>query len=172
MPSFEELIFNPEFRQRFIDNPQEAAGEAGLSVPSGVKLVVHEDTATEMNLVLGGPMEGLPEELQNLVLKAQDDAAFKSRLIRDPVTTARAETGFVFPPELKVCVYENTAGTTHVVLPAVESAEGELNDRQLEQVAGGMSAQQRAQFVAQMVADATRQSRQVGLGSINRNNRR
>lgn len=172
MPSLDELINNPEFRQRLIADPETVVREAGVDLPDSVKLVVHEDSANEVHLVLGDPTAGLPEMVRQLLAKAQHDAAFKARLISDPITTARVEFGFTFPTELKLCIHENTAGIVHLVLPSAEASEGEIPDFQLEAVAGGMSAVQKRDFINQAIQSAIRQSRQVGLSSRMRDNRR
>lgn len=125
------------FRQRLMADPVAAAEEVGVSVSNGAQLVVHQDTAHEMNLVLGGQAAEIPEEALALLNKAQQDAAFKARLMSDPATTARAEIGIVLPPTLKIRIHENTGEVCHLVLPPIETAAGEMSDMELESVAGG-----------------------------------
>ncbi|MBI3862608.1 MAG: NHLP leader peptide family natural product precursor [Planctomycetia bacterium] len=132
-----KAIESAEFREKLIANPATAAREAGVALPSGIKVVVHQDLADEAHAVIGGQTEGVPAEALQLLQKAQQDAGFKARLIADPATAAKAEFGIVLPPTLKVCVHENTSEICHLVLPPAEPATGALSDLELEAVAGG-----------------------------------
>lgn len=132
-----KAIESADFRGKLIANPEAAAQEAGVSLPTGASLVVHEDSFNELNLVIGGPMGYLNDTIQQLLLKAQQDPTFKARLMKDPETTIRAESGIVLPPSLKVNVHENTETAVHIVLPVTEAPEGEMSDLELEAVAGG-----------------------------------
>ncbi|MBI3866153.1 MAG: NHLP leader peptide family natural product precursor [Planctomycetia bacterium] len=152
-------IESPDFRDRLIADPDAAAREAGISFPSAAKLVVHEDSSDEVNLVLGGQAVYLPEEALTLLALAQQDAAFKARLLKDPVTTARAEIGAVLPPSLKVNVFENSESVIHVVLPLAASPEGELSDMELEGVAGGKMSSDDAK--RKLLQDAMKQQQQM-----------
>ena len=147
MNVFDQLVdaanSSNEFRVRLLADPQAAAREAGVSLPAGASLVVHEDTVNTMRLVIGGQTEDLPEEAVKLLVRAQQDAGFKAQLIADPVGTARVEFGAVLPTTLTVVVLENTPNELHIVLPPAESAEGELSDMELEAVAGGKGRRRR-----------------------------
>ncbi|MBI3862617.1 MAG: NHLP leader peptide family natural product precursor [Planctomycetia bacterium] len=139
--SFDLLVLmavgSAEFRRKLIADPAAAVTEAGGTLPAGARLIVHEDTPHEVNLVLRGQTIGLPAEALELFKKADQDAGFKSRLLADPVTTARAEIGVVLPASLKVSVHENSATAVHVALPIAESPDAEMSDLELEAVSGG-----------------------------------
>jgi len=58
-----------------------------------------------------------------IVAKAWEDEAFKRHLLDDPTTVCRNE-GMDFPDDMKVEIREDTAHSTHVVLPAEDWDEG------------------------------------------------
>ncbi|MBI3862609.1 MAG: NHLP leader peptide family natural product precursor [Planctomycetia bacterium] len=134
-----KAIGDADFRQRLISNPEATAKEAGLPFSSGAKVIVHENTTNEINVVIGGQTAGLPDEALQLLNKAQQDAAFKARLLSDPAAAIRAETGVVLPANLKICIHENTSIACHLALPAAQPPTGEMSDLELEGVAGGKS---------------------------------
>lgn len=43
---------DPAYKEQLLDNPAEVLSEAGLSIPEGVEIVVHENTADTIHLVL------------------------------------------------------------------------------------------------------------------------
>ncbi|MBI3862610.1 MAG: NHLP leader peptide family natural product precursor [Planctomycetia bacterium] len=141
MTSFDELvkiaIESSDFRQRLLDNAEAAAREAGVFLPSGTKLVVHQNAANEVHFVIDDQANDPADEDLQLLNKAQQDPAFKARLMSDPATAIRAEIGVVLPASLKISVHENTSTACHVVLPSTELPSGEMTDLELEGVAGG-----------------------------------
>lgn len=140
----ELAALNEDVRNRFIANPEATAREAGITVPEGTRIVVHQDTADELNLVIGGSTEGLTDDAIQLITKAQAEPAFKARLMNDPATTIRAELGPTLPTTFRIIVHENRPGEIHAVLPAAASAEGELSALELESIAGGFGGIGRA----------------------------
>ena len=47
-----------DYRQRLIDDPASVLRSAGIKVPEGVTLIVHENTEEEIHLVLPVPARG------------------------------------------------------------------------------------------------------------------
>ena len=70
-----------------------------------------------------------------LIEKATVDEAFRARLLAEPRAVIQSETGVTLPTGYHVEVHEDTADTSHLVLPPVTNAQ--LDDADLEQVAGG-----------------------------------
>lgn len=134
------------FRQQLIANPAAAVRAAGLSLDAGTELVVLEDDASTVHLVItsdtSGDEELMPEALQ-VLSKARSDAAFKGKLLRDPWGAVKEATGVALPASINLVVAEDSDKLKHIVLPAQESAEGELSDLELEQVAGGRRRRRR-----------------------------
>ena len=86
---------------------------------------------------------GRAEMERKLIERSLEDEAFRQRLLADPRAALEEELGTRLPQEVRVVALEETADTVYLVLP-LRSAEaqesGELSDRELEAVAGGVSA--------------------------------
>ena len=76
------------------------------------------------------------EMRERLIEKATVDEAFRARLLADPRAAVEAETGVAVPAGFTLEVHEDTADTSHLVLPP--PADAALSEADLEQVAGGI----------------------------------
>ena len=73
-------------------------------------------------------------EMRNRILsRAAEDGAFRAHLLADPKTTIATEIGTTMPEGFEVIVHEDTATTTHLVLPP----SPQLTEAEMERVAGG-----------------------------------
>ncbi len=70
---------------------------------------------------------------QRLIEMAENDGAFRKRLLNDPRAAIREGLGLELPGDLEVVVHEEDVRTAHLVLPP----SAEMTDSQLEQVTGG-----------------------------------
>ena len=97
-------------------------------------------------LALGFRLRALPKEKdmsektmtvsalrQQLVEKAAADGEFRSQLLADPKAAIKAEIGMTVPSEFNIEVHEDTANTSHLILPP----SSQLGEADLVQVAGG-----------------------------------
>lgn len=80
------------------------------------------------------------DKASELVARAWADEGFKKRLMADPVPVLK-EHGFPLPPAgVEVRVVENTDNVRYLLLPArPKTGVGDLSDKDLEGVAGGLS---------------------------------
>jgi len=79
---------------------------------------------------------------RRLIERSLEDDAFRQRLLEDPRATMEQELGIQLRAEVQVQAEEETADTIYLVLPSVAPAGegGEISDRDLDRVTGGMSA--------------------------------
>ncbi len=70
---------------------------------------------------------------QRLVDMAEENEAFRARLLDDPRTAIRESLNVDLPDDFNVVVHEEDARTAHLVLPPSSA----LTDAQLDQVTGG-----------------------------------
>ena len=68
---------------------------------------------------------------------ASEDPKYKEALIKDPKSVVEKQLNAALPASMTVKAVVETADTMYVVVPHV-AAEGELDDADLEKVAGGM----------------------------------
>lgn len=71
---------------------------------------------------------------EHLIEKSTVDSEFRSQLMADPKAAIKAETGVTVPSGFNIEVHEETADTTHLVLPPSAS----LGEADLVHVAGGI----------------------------------
>lgn len=81
---------------------------------------------------------GTPRIAQQIIDRAGSDAAFRSKLTRDPRDAIQSEFGIAVPEGVTVRVLEEQPGEVILVLPgrAVQSGTS-LSDEDLEKAAGG-----------------------------------
>jgi hypothetical protein len=77
--------------------------------------------------------------IQDLVADKAKDASFRKALMADPKASLEKALGAEIPASVKVKVIEESADTVYLVLPAVTKEGAELDDAQLEKVAGGLA---------------------------------
>ncbi len=70
------------------------------------------------------------------IARAWTDPAYKAKLLSDP-HAALAEAGVEIPEGVTVRIVENTADTSHIVLPVAPANATELSDEEMEKRAGG-----------------------------------
>jgi len=77
-------------------------------------------------------------QTQDLFTKfASEDPKYKEALVKDPKSVIEKQLNTTLPANVTVRAVVETADTMYVVVPHV-AAEGELDDADLEKVAGGM----------------------------------
>ena len=89
------------------------------------------------------------QEMQaHVVAKSMQDEAFRKALLADAKGTIEKEFEITLPSHLKLNAIVSPANTMTLVLPHLQTtgADGEMNDEDLESVAGGSKSGARAFF--------------------------
>jgi hypothetical protein len=81
---------------------------------------------------------------REIVSRAVKDEAFRKRLVADPKATIAKEFAVELGDDVTVRIHQDTPGVINLVIPAAPdlSAQRPLSDQQLDQVAGGLVANQ------------------------------
>lgn len=142
-----ERVWSDEaLRNNLFNNPKQVLAEVGVKLPDSVTVQVHENTSSLVNYILPDPSE-IPEgtDLEKadpvagkVIKQALSDETFKASLLLNPKQAIATSTGVKLPDDLDVRVYEDTSTVKHLVLPT-NPADDELNDLELEAIAGGVS---------------------------------
>jgi len=76
---------------------------------------------------------------EKVIAKALKDEVFRQKLLADPKGCIEAEFGITIPETFSINVVEEKEGEVCIVLPSLESQQGELSETEMESVAGGWS---------------------------------
>lgn len=142
---------DPTFRALLLRDHVAAFAEIGEPVPESVSfrfidgtadatiVLPNGDTVSAMHSTGEAP-EGSDEvrtRMHDILARSATDAEYRQRLLSD-WRPALAEMGYDVPEGYTFAFVESDADAT-VVLPRAASANGELSDESLEQVAGGLA---------------------------------
>jgi hypothetical protein len=137
---------DPIFKQALLEDPAGALAQfMDFQLPPGLRLVVVEETATTLSIVLPASAEAAdrrerPAIEAQIVARALHDAAFCQTLLADPAGALQQAFGMHLPSTMTVQVLVETPTTAYLVLPldpTPATAERELSDLELMTVAGG-----------------------------------
>jgi len=109
---------DPAFRERLLANGRAAVAELGLSLPKHHRhLVVLENTATVQNVICCTLCSCTAFTIIGLPPDWYKDLEYRSRVVREARTVLR-EMGLDLLPEVEIRVWDTTADTRYMVLPA------------------------------------------------------
>jgi nitrile hydratase len=109
---------DPEFRKRLLANGRDAVAELGLSMPKHHRhLVVLENAPNVQNVICCTQCSCTAFSLIGLPPDWYKDLEYRARVVRESRTVLR-EMGLDLGPEVEVRVWDTTADTRYMVLPA------------------------------------------------------
>ncbi|MCY3689286.1 MAG: NHLP leader peptide family natural product precursor [Gammaproteobacteria bacterium] len=72
---------------------------------------------------------------EQVITKAEEDAEFRAKLLKDPKAAIKDATGFTVPESINIHVLEDNPSDFHLVLPP---AGRNLTSQEMSAVAGGI----------------------------------
>lgn len=129
----DRAIRDRDFRAKLIANPTETSKAAGLALNAGQQVQVFVQGQNELHLFIGRKTN-IPQ-LNDILDQAKNNPEFKRQLLENPRKLIEEKTGNPFPVSAAIQVHD-LLDVIPVVIPS-EIAEAELNDAELESVAGG-----------------------------------
>jgi hypothetical protein len=143
--SLTKLSTDVAFRNAFMANPRTTLEKefTELQLPTDVKFFLHENTAQELHVILLPAEQSvfgdqLEDSVERVLDKAIENDSFKKLLIADPKGTLSNELPDFFVPEnFRMYFHENKANEIHLLIPALQLADEELSEAELDAVVGG-----------------------------------
>ena len=109
---------DPEFRKRLLANGREAVTEMGFMMPKHHRhLVVLENTPAVQNVICCTLCSCIAFTLIGLPPDWYKDLQYRSRVVRESRTVLK-ELGLELEPGVEIRVWDTTADTRYMVLPA------------------------------------------------------
>jgi hypothetical protein len=137
----DKALNDHKFRALARKDARAALESLGVKVPAGVQVRVFENSPKAMHVVLPPKTDMKGSTIDPNVLKvfekAWADEGFKKKLLANPADAIKNATGAQVPKTVSLTVHENGKNEFNLVLPYVPASSGELNDDDLELVAGG-----------------------------------
>ncbi len=107
---------DPAYKARLLADGSAAIGELGFGGPEGEHIVVVENTAAVHNVVVCTLCSCYPWPVLGLPPNWYKDAAYRSRVVREPRIVLR-EMGCDVPADVEIRVWDSSAETRYMVLP-------------------------------------------------------
>jgi nitrile hydratase subunit alpha len=125
---------DPAFRTRLLADGCASVAELGIPMPKHHRhLVVLENTATIQNVICCTQCSCTAFTVIGLPPDWYKDLEYRSRIVRESRTVLR-EMGLDLPPEVEIRVWDTTADTRYMVLPAQPPATRGWPEDKLAQI--------------------------------------
>ncbi len=121
---------DPEYRQRLLQDGTAAVAELGFKGPQGEHVVVLENTPAEHNVVVCTLCSCYPWPLLGLPPSWYKDAAYRSRVVREP-RAVLAEWGTELGPDVAVRVHDSSSEVRYFILPERPAGTGSMTEDEL-----------------------------------------
>ena len=121
---------DPDFKRRLLEDASEAANSLGHVSPVGAHLIALENTPEVHNLVVCTLCSCYPWEVLGLPPVWYKSAPYRSRAVIDPKGVL-AEFGVSLPPDTEIRIWDSTAETRFLVVPARPAGTDGWSEEQL-----------------------------------------
>ena len=123
----------PEYKRRLLDNGTEAIAELGFGGAEGAEIVVVESTPTVHNMIVCTLCSCYPWPVLGLPPTWYKDAAYRSRVVREPRAVLR-EFGLDVDESKEIRVWDSTASLRYMVLPERPHGTADLPEEKLAEL--------------------------------------
>ena len=107
---------DPDYKRRLLENGTEAIAELGFGGAEGAEIVVLETTPQVHNVIVCTLCSCYPWPVLGLPPAWYKDAAYRSRVVREPRAVLR-EFGLEVDESKEIRVWDSTASLRYMVLP-------------------------------------------------------
>ena len=122
---------DPAFRARLLANGKDAVAELGLTMPPHHRhLVVLENTPTIQNVICCSQCSCTAYTIIGLPPDWYKDFEYRARVVREARTVLR-EMGLDLPADVEIRVWDTSADTRYMVLPARPASTQGWSEEQL-----------------------------------------
>ena len=124
---------DPDYKRRLLDNGTEAIAELGFGGAEGAEIVALESTSTVHNVVVCTLCSCYPWPVLGLPPAWYKDAAYRSRVVREPRAVLR-EFGLTVDESKEIRVWDSTASLRYMVLPERPAGTGDVPEQKLAEL--------------------------------------
>ena len=124
---------DPEYKRRLLKNGTEAIAELGFGGAEGAEIVVLASTPQVHNVVVCTLCSCYPWPVLGLPPAWYKDAAYRSRVVREPRAVLR-EFGLEVDGSKEIRVWDSTASLRYMVLPERPAGTSDLSEEKLAEL--------------------------------------
>lgn len=124
---------DPEYKRRLLDDGTAAIAELGFGGAEGAEIVVLESTPAVHNVVVCTLCSCYPWPVLGLPPTWYKDAAYRSRVVREPRAVLR-EFGLTVGESKEIRVWDSTASLRYMVLPERPDSTDDLPEESLAEL--------------------------------------
>ena len=124
---------DPKYKRRLLDDGTAAIAELGFGGAEGAEIVVLESTPNVHNVVVCTLCSCYPWPVLGLPPTWYKDAAYRSRVVREPRAVLR-EFGLTVGESKEIRVWDSTASLRYMVLPERPDGTDDLPEEKLAEL--------------------------------------
>ncbi|MGH9041947.1 MAG: nitrile hydratase subunit alpha [Acidimicrobiia bacterium] len=122
---------DPEFKTRLLEDATLACAELGIGGLQGEDMVVVENTDTVHNVIVCTLCSCYPWPTLGLPPNWYKDAAYRSRMVREPRTVLRESFDTEVPDSVEIRVWDSSSEMRYWVLPQRPATSEGLGEKEL-----------------------------------------